>query len=927
LCPFTGDASKIGRPAGHRSTLLAGTAHSRYPRGLPFLARPSVPDLREQLQSGLADRYRIERELGRGGMATVFLAHDLRHKRPVALKVLHPELALTLGPERFQREIETAARLQHPHILTVHDSGETVGQLWYTMPYVEGESLRDRLRRERQLPLADALQITLEVADALGYAHRHGVVHRDIKPENILLSEGHALVADFGVARALQSAGGEQLTETGSAVGTPAYMSPEQSMADRSLDGRSDLYSLGCVLYEMLAGEPPYTGPSAQAIVAKRLMDPIPSARRLRETIPVGLDEALQQALTKAPADRFPTADAFARALRATAMTPTAVPAALPGVTDSGRSTWSQRTARRRLPVVATALVLGVLIGLGVLFAWGRSHPSPEETGGAKLLAVLPFENQGAPEDEYFADGVTDAVRGKLAGLPQLRVIARSSSNQYKKTPKSPQEIGRELGVQYLLTGTVRWDKRPGNQSRVQVNPELVQVATSSTQWQQPFDATLSDVFQVQTDIANRVVQAMNVALGESERRAIAAPPTVSLAAYDAFLKGEELSNAVSIYEPVKIRAAVPEYERAVALDSGFALAWAQLSRANSLLYYNGVPDPREAAAALAAAKRALAAAPDRAEPWLAVGDYYINVPRKADSALARYVLGQRVSPDNAELLTAAARAQQSLGRWEPALASLTRAQISDPRSAATAWRKAQALLYLRRYPEALAAIDGALILFPTSLTLIQQKAMVYLANGDIAGAQAVLRAAPTEIAPAALAAFMATYWDLFWVLEEDQQKQLLGLGPEEFDNNRGAWALVMAETNALRGDQTRSRAYGDSAAQDFTRQLRGAPEDPQLLVLRGLALAYWSRGREAIQEGKRGTMGMPLSKDGYNGPYYQHQLARIYLLAGEPQKALDQLEPLLKVPYYLSPKWLRIDPTFAPLRGNPRFERLVNGS
>ena len=888
-----------------------------------------MADFDHKLGEALRDRYTLEREFGRGGMATVYLARDLRHDRHVALKVLHPDLAAMLGPERFEREIRLVAQLQHPHILPMLDSGEArteAGtQLWFTMPYVEGESLRDRLRRERQLPLEDALRIVTEAARALDYAHRHGIIHRDVKPENILLTpDGDALVADFGIARAFGTGVTEErLTATGLSLGTPAYMSPEQAVGDRQLDRRTDVYSLGAVLYELLAGEPPFKGPTAQAIIAKLFSGEMPRLRLVRPSIPDAVEGALLKALSPVPADRYGSAAQFAQALTASAAgsVDSAATARL-GETRSNTAAAHRQVTRSRWVFIALPIV-GLLLGLGLFFLLRKPHVSGGAPG-TRLLAVLPFENQGAPEDEYFADGVTDAVRGKLAGLPHLRVIARSSSNQYKKTPKSPQEIGRELGVQYLLTGTVRWDKRSGNQSRVQVNPELVQVATSSTQWQQPFDATLSDVFQVQTDIANRVVQAMNVALGESERRAIAAPPTTSLAAYDAFLKGEELSNAVSIYEPVKIRAAVPEYERAVALDSGFALAWAQLSRANSLLYYNGVPDPREAAAALAAAKRALAAAPDRAESWLAVGDYYINVPRNADSALARYVLGQRLSPDNAELLTAAARAHQSLGRWEPALASLTRAQISDPRSTATAWRKAQALLYLRRYPEALKAIDGALILFPTSLTLIQQKAMVYLANGDITGAQAVLRAAPREIPPAALAAFMATYWDLFWVLEDDEQKRLLGLGPEQFDDNRGAWALVMAQTYALRGNQTKSRAYGDSAAQDFGRQLRGAPGDPQLLVLRGLALAYSGRGREAIQEGERGTMAMPLSKDGYNGPYYQHQLARIYLLVGERKKALDQLEPLLKVPYYLSPKWLRIDPTFASLRGSPRFDQLV---
>jgi serine/threonine protein kinase len=277
------------------------------------------------LRDGLADRYTLERELGRGGMATVYLAQDLRHDRPVALKVLHPELAASLGPDRFQREIRFAARLQHPHILTVLDSGEAGGRLWFTMPFVEGESLRDRLRRERQLPVEDALQIAREAARALDYAHQHGIVHRDIKPENILLTrDGSTLVADFGIARALE--GEDQLTQTGMVIGTPAYMSPEQASGDKGIDARTDIYSLGAVLYEMLAGEAPYTGPTAQAIIAKRLMDPVPSVRRVRPNVPEGVEEAIRRALAPVAADRFGTASDFARALQAagTPTTPTA---------------------------------------------------------------------------------------------------------------------------------------------------------------------------------------------------------------------------------------------------------------------------------------------------------------------------------------------------------------------------------------------------------------------------------------------------------------------------------------------------------------------------------------------------------------------------------------------------------------------------
>jgi len=427
-----------------------------------------MTDLLGQLQEGLRGSYAIERELGRGGMAMVYLAHDLRHDRPVALKVLLPSLASSLGPERFQREIRLAARLQHPHILSVHDSGETAGQLWFTMPFVEGESLRDRLRRERQLPVEDALRITAEAARGLDYAHQHGIVHRDIKPENIMLTgDGSTLVADFGIARALAS--DDHLTQTGLSVGTPAYMSPEQASGDSAVDARTDVYSLGTVLYEMLAGEPPFTGPTAQSIIARRLTEPSPSVRRPRPSVPAGVDEAIRRALAPIAADRFGSIADFARALAApatvTASTQVSTPvSALPPAPAPARA-----PRPRRLPLAAVTLGLGFLVGVGVLFAWRHSHAEDDRTG-VKRLAVLPFDNLGDSADAYFADGITDAVRGKLTGLPAMRVIASNSSRQYRGTTETPQQIGRELGVDYLLVGKVRWAKSGGT-SRVQVSP------------------------------------------------------------------------------------------------------------------------------------------------------------------------------------------------------------------------------------------------------------------------------------------------------------------------------------------------------------------------------------------------------------------------------------------------------------------------
>jgi serine/threonine-protein kinase len=892
-----------------------------------------VTDQGERLKKGLAERYRLERELGRGGMAMVFLAHDLRHDRPVALKVLHPELAATLGPERFQREIKMAARLQHPHILSVHDSGETEGQLWFTMPFVEGESLRDRLHREKQLPLEDALRITTEAARALDYAHRQGIIHRDIKPENILLTrEGDTLVADFGIGRALDTAGtGEKLTETGMVVGTPAYMSPEQGAGERELDGRSDLYSLGVVLYEMLAGEPPYTGPTAQAILARRFTGEVPRVRQVRPTVPEAVEQALLKVLAPVPADRFQTAAEFARALVPPALSaPVPAAGAHQALTQASAPPAAARSAGLRpRRVAAPAFVLGLLVMASMgMFLLYRNHRATEDRGtGPKRVAVLPFENLGPAEDEYFADGVTDAVRGKLTGIPGLEVTARSSSGQYKKTPKGPQQIGEELGVQYLLTGTVRWEKGPAGQSRVQVSPELIEVSTAAAKWQQPFDAPLTDVFQVQADIAGRVVQALDVALGAGQRDQLEEKPTQNLTAYDAYLKGEEVSAAMGTTDPVTLRQALGHYEKAVALDSAFALVWARLSQVHSLLYFLTAPGREDRDAARAAADRALALAPGRPEGRLALGDYHYRITHDYTQALEQYAIGRRIAPRDAGLLVATALTEQTLGQWEAALQHLQEAQTIDPRSVNTARRLARTLMWLRRYPEALRVSDQGLALAPASFELLQNKAMVHLAQGDLVGAQAVLRAAPKELEPAVLVAYLGTYWDLAWVLDEEQHRLLVRLPPSAFDDNRANWGLVLAQAYALEGDKARTRAYADSARLGFEEQLRATPEDAQLHVSHGLALAYSGRTAEAVREGEKGLALQPIAKDAYSGAYNQHLLARIYLLVGEPEKALDQLEPLLKIPYYLSAGWLKIDPTFVPLRGNPRFVRLVSGS
>jgi TolB-like protein len=416
--------------------------------------------IQERLQSRLADRYAVERELGKGGMATVFLARDIRHDREVAIKVLHPELSASIGAERFEREIKLSAKLQHPHILGLIDSGEADGLLYYVMPFVKGEALRDRLDREGQLPIEDAIQIALETADALGYAHEHGIIHRDIKPENILLSGGHALVADFGIARAATEAGAQKLTQTGMAVGTPVYMAPEQSVGD-AVGPTSDLYSLGCVLYEMLAGEPPFTAKNPQALMARHAMEAVPSIRIVRNTVPEEVEDTIFAAMAKVPADRPQNAAQFAELL------------GMPlGATASRRASIRTTASRRvssgavrvyqaelpwwRKPVVLAAGSVIVLAAAATAFLLlNKSGPAGVSDPKVRKIAVLFFDDQSRDKQlGYLADGLTDALIGTLSAVSQLEVRSRDAVTPFRNTSVSLDSIGRALDVGTIVRGS-----------------------------------------------------------------------------------------------------------------------------------------------------------------------------------------------------------------------------------------------------------------------------------------------------------------------------------------------------------------------------------------------------------------------------------------------------------------------------------------
>ena len=536
----------------------------------------------------LAGRYQIERELGRGGMATVYLAQDLKHRRPVAVKILHPHLAVQVGADRFQREVEIAARLSHPHILSLIDSGESDGILYYVMPYVQGESLRARLARERRLSLDDALGIALDIAGALGYAHAQGVVHRDIKPENVMLHEGEAMVADFGIAKALSAREGESLTQTGSTLGTPAYMSPEQASGEHELDGRSDIYSLGCLLYELLAGEPPYTGPNAQAIIVKRFTDPVQPVRKLRAGVPEEVERALLRALAREPAERFATAAQFAQAL----------------------SVQGARTPPGGAPTVVTS-----------------------QHAAVKSIAVLPFVDMSPQKDQdYFCEGIAEEIINALTKIDALRVASRSSAFAFKGKSQDIRRVGEQLSVSTVLEGSVR---KAG--PRIRITAQLIKVTDGYHLWSERYDRDLEDVFAVQDEIAENIVKALRLVLSEDEKRAIEKPRAENVEAYEYYLRGRQFVHQL---REKGLQFARRMFTRAIEIDPGYARAYAGIADCSSQLYRYFDASSANLEQADAASQKALALAPNMAEAHasrglaLTIGGNHEEANREFETAI-----------------------------------------------------------------------------------------------------------------------------------------------------------------------------------------------------------------------------------------------------------------------------------------------------
>jgi serine/threonine-protein kinase len=687
----------------------------------------------ERLRTALADRYRLERELGAGGMATVYLAHDLKHDRQVAIKVLRPELAAVIGAERFLAEIKVTANLQHPNLLPLFDSGSADGLLYYVMPFVAGETLRARIERERQLPVDETRRLLGLLAAALDYAHARGVIHRDLKPENILLQAGQPVIADFGIALAVAQAGGTRITETGLSLGTPQYMSPEQAAGDRVLDARSDQYALGAVTYEMLTGEPPHTGATSQAIIARLMTETPRPVRATRPAVPAAMDAAIHRALAKAPADRFPSCGAFADAVSSTAATTPAPALQAPGI------------GRRGL-VLAGSLLLVALIG-------GYLYRHQGMSGAAiRSIAVLPLDNYSADStQEYFAEGMTDELTSDLAMISQLRVTSRGSAMQFKGRNRPPTpEIARTLGVDAIVEGSVT---RSGD--RVRINAQLIDARSDKHLWAETFERTSSDVLALQAELASAIASAIQVQVTPGEQSRLANAPKIDPEAHDAYLKGRFFFNRPT---DENLRKAIAHFEEAVRLSPGFAPAWSGLSDAYTWAAFNEgfirAIDARPKAKDAAERAVQLDSMAAEGHTSLAVFKAWFEFDwegserefRRAIALNSNYAFAH----DQFGLMLSL------IGRFDEAIVEGNRALALDPLSPSILIDNVIPFVYQRNGPRMLELARKAAELDPTFFFPATEEGLLALQNGDLAGAIAAFERSRRLGAPPFTTAYLA---------------------------------------------------------------------------------------------------------------------------------------------------------------------------
>ena len=877
-------------------------------------------------------RYTIRRLLGKGGWGEVYEARDPDLERLVAIKLVPVEHAVDPEVrERFEREARAVAGLDHPNIVTLHSVEEDNGRRFITMQLVQGRTLTE-LIPENGLELDEFFRIALPLVEAVTAAHAKGITHRDLKPGNVMVTEdGQVKVLDFGLAKLLPTDDGATLisgsqTATGAVLGTLNYMSPEQLRAEE-VDHRSDIFALGILLYEMATGRVPFKGSSSLEVAASILRDQPSTIARFREGLPAELDRILKTCLDDDPGKRYQSAADLRNDLGRLRQ----------DVGADETQAWpvaKLAPARRVRRPLVIGLALVVALAVAGSFLLGRNGGAPvtppraaPEASSAQRIVVLPFEDLGPPAVEFFATGLTEEISSRLAGVDGLGVISRISADQYAGTTKTAREIGDELGVAYILQGRVLWGSGGGTAGRVKIAPKLIRVADDIEIWGEPYERSTGDIFDIQSEIATSVA-------GQLGRRLVGGPGvggeekrTASVEAYQAYLRGLHYARR-PIYTLGNWNQAVRGFREAVDADPGFAAAWGWLARSHAFVYHLRL-DRTEERRRLAreALDRAIELAPDALETRLAAGYFYYEVVQDYERALEEFGFLEERLPNHYEVHEAKGYVLRRRGLWEEAQTSLERAFDLNPRDAALAGEIAESYANNRDYPTALRWLDQSIALDPDQVYAYMSKAWVLLLrNGDLDAARATLmRMQRTDDTLAA--------WARFWLeMFDGRPRQALERLPPELGDwiQSREWpqsvALLRGQAYELLGEADAARESYLAAAELLRAELDRVPTDAHHHSALGLTYAGLGEAEQAIEHGRRAVELQPVSKDAFSGTYYLSDLALIYARTGRTERALDLLEQLIGQPAIISPSMLRLDPRWAGLAGEPRFEELTKG-
>jgi len=868
-----------------------------------------------------AGRYEVIEKLGEGEMGIIYRVEDKKIKEEVALKIIRQEIAADRRTiERFSNELKIARKIVHKNVGRMYDLNEEEGTHFITMEYVPGKDLKSLIRMTKQMSVGTAIRIAKQICQGLAEAHRMGTMHRDLKPNNIIIDkQGTARIMDFGVARSLKIRG---VTGPEVIIGTPEYMSPEQAEKN-DIDQRSDIYSLGVILYEMTTGQVPFQGDTPLSIAAKHKTEIVPEPRSFNAQIPAALSRVILKCLEKNKEKRYQRAeDTFADLEKIEESIPSSEKA-FPERKLLTSTTKLAQALRKRWGFIAAFLL--VVVVAWFVFQYIRNLEPGLPSSEGSVLVVLPFRNLGPPEDEYFADGITEEITGRLAAIHGLNVISRTSALQYKNTEKMTKTIGEELRVDYVLEGTVRWEKTLEGKGRVRVTPQLVRVSDDTHIWTQRYDQDIEDIFSVQSEIAEQVARQLDLTLLEPERRALFARPTDNLEAYDQYLRAGEVESSGWLHWDIReIEQAIEMYERATELDPDFTLAYIALSKVESFIYISGMDHTEERLArSKDAADRALALEPGLPEAQEALAFYYYRGFLDYERATDILESIRRARPNYK--LSLLGYIQRRQGRWEESLETLEHEFRSNPRDSDLAHQIGLSYMCMRRYEEAEEWFNRAIMIDPEKVYSHLARARIpFLAEGNIQESQVLLGTFPhsqiTEV----------TRFDL-GMAERKFQEVLERLEFLPFDSFEGdfyyfhknlASAILYHAMNEL----VLVRSNAETAQKALEQLIEERSGDAKLYAALGLAYAYLGESHEAIREGTRAVELYPVSKDAFGGPRYILSLAEIYTVTGLYEEAINLLEFLMSVPAgdYVSVPVLRLDPRWDPLRGHPRFQSLI---